>query len=46
MNEIINNDEIINDIKKVKNEISIENKFNYVMKIYNDMNNKIVKLQD
>ena len=44
MNEIINNDEIINDIKKVKNEISIENKFNYVMKIYNDMNNKNSKI--
>ena len=44
LNEIIKNEDIINDIIKVKNEISIENKFNYIMKIYNDMNNKDSKI--
>ena len=44
MNEIIENDEIINDITQVKNEISLENKFNYILKIYNDMNNKDSKI--
>ena len=40
LNKIIKNEDIINDIIKVKNEIGIENKFNYIMKIFNDMNNK------
>ena len=44
LNKIIKNEDIINDIIKVKNEISIENKFNYIMKIYNDMNNKDSKI--
>jgi protein-L-isoaspartate(D-aspartate) O-methyltransferase len=44
MNEIIKDDGIINDINTIKNEISIENKFNYLMKIYNDMNNKESKI--
>ena len=47
LREIIKNDEVIGEITKVKNEIGIENKFNYIMKIYNDMNkrnSKITKL--
>ena len=44
LNKIIKNEDIINDIIKVKNEIGIENKFNYIMKIYNDMNNKDSKI--
>ena len=44
LNKIIKNEDIINDIIKVKNEIGIENKFNYIMKIFNDMNNKDSKI--
>ena len=44
LREIIKNDEVIGEITKVKNEIGIENKFNYIMKIYNDMNNRNSKI--
>ena len=39
LNTIINNDQIIKDINNIKNEVSLENKFNFIINIYNDMNN-------
>ena len=39
LNRIKNNDEMIEDINNIKNEVSIENKFNYIINIYNEMNN-------
>ena len=39
LNKIKNNDEIIEDINNIKNEVSLENKFNYIINIYNEINN-------
>lgn len=39
LNKIKNNDEIIEDINNIKNEVSLENKFNYILNIYNEINN-------
>ena len=39
LNRIKNNDEIIKDINNIKNQIRIENKFNYILNIYNKINN-------
>ena len=39
LNQIKNNEEIIEDIDNIKNEISLENKFNYIINIYNEIHN-------
>lgn len=39
LNEITNNKEIIKDISNIKNEISIKKKFNYIVDLYNMINN-------
>ena len=40
MNEIINNNEIIKDIQNIINKKCINNKFKYIINIYNKMNKK------
>lgn len=39
LNKIFNNNKIIQDINNIKNEVSLENKFSYIISIYNDMHN-------